>query len=150
MFRCRVSGKGDWSRHAKVVGARADQIVLRAAELAVEAIIVGNRFGPGTPVKTGAARGSWAVVGKGQHPPDFALTPFDPVGQATLDRALATLRTMPPREVKVIASDCPYMGRLDRGWSQQAPSGHVRYVTLQWPAIVRSARQQIRKAEGGA
>ena len=81
-----------------------------------------------SPVDTGRFRGNWQVgLGAINQSTSAAL---DPSGEATKGRAQAALQGWKPGQTIYLSNSLPYALRLERGWSQQAPSGVVR-LTVQ-------------------
>ena len=74
-----------------------------------------------TPVDTGRARGAWGI---GADPADR----LDPSGGAAVADVVQALRPGVFRNggEMVLSNNLPYIGRLEYGYSQQAPGGMVR------------------------
>lgn len=149
MIRLRVTrGFGTvlarWQTRVDAIAAETSQ---RAAEIAVENMIIGGIYSPGTPVDTGRARNSWAIVPPGKPGPAFdpKSVVTDRTGLTAVVNARVVIRQMDPLSPKTLASECPYMGRLEYGWSKQAPNGFRRFVIRAWPAIVRRAWREARE-----
>ena len=88
------------------------------------------------PVDTGFARASirGSLQSMPQIQPGFAgdgsNVPYNP-GNITLIIAGATLK-----DIVYIGWTANYVGYLEEGSSQQAPSGFVRITAMEWPRIV--------------
>lgn len=81
----------------------------------------------GTPVDTGRARNGWVFAnGTGNS---GAIGNGEPVNVSRIPDIGG---------VCILFNNLPYIERLEDGYSQQAPSGWVKRVVNQWPAIVRS------------
>ena len=94
-----------------------------------------------TPVDSGRARGSWGVgvgtVNAGPHDnPDKS-------GDATIAAAASAVAGMQVGKVITLASNLPYIERLEYGYSKQAPGGMVRLTEQRWSPIVDKAVAQI-------
>lgn len=101
-------------RHEREVGLRVAErhreIALRAVEIAVEE----------SPVKTGAFRGAWRVSESREM--EAPHTP-DKEGRATVARARRALEGLRPFALVYVVNAMPYAGRIEHGWSAQAPQG---------------------------
>jgi hypothetical protein len=77
-----------------------------------------------SPVDTGRFRGNWQMdVGRFI---DEELDVEDKSGAITITRELAKLRgSSSPFTIITIQNNLPYAGRLNDGWSRQAPAGFV-------------------------
>lgn len=127
----------------------ASALTKRASIKLTIAVIQGGKFGPGTPVDTGAARNSWTLFETAGGSPK----PFTPKRSPDLDGAAAvalarqTAMESAPDVVRFsLATECPYMGRLEYGHSQQAPEGMIRVALTHWQEIVNEAWQETRAA----
>lgn len=76
-----------------------------------------------TPVDTGRARGNWQT--STGTPAEGELDTFDRTGQQTIARGQPTITSAQPFGVIWLANNVPYAGRLEDGYSQQAPNGMV-------------------------
>lgn len=92
----------------------------------------------GTPVDTGYARNSWHVTREKRDAGEPGNN--DPVGSAEKQARALDLS----REV-FINNGAAYIGRLNNGWSAQAPAGWVDQAVERAPEIVD---EQIRDMEG--
>ena len=79
----------------------------------------------GTPVDTGRARGNW-LVGIGTAPAGTREN-LDKGGSATIQAAITTIGGYPVNALPDlwIVNNLPYIGRLNDGWSEQAPAKFV-------------------------
>lgn len=78
---------------------------------------------PATPVDTGRARGNWQVnVGS---PITADIDRLDTTGQATLAQGQAEIATCRKGQSIYITNNLSYIGRLNEGYSAQAPAGFV-------------------------
>ena len=79
----------------------------------------------GTPVDTGRARGNW-LVGIGTAPAGTSES-LDKGGSATIQAAITTIGSYPVNALPDlwIVNNLPYIGRLNDGWSEQAPAKFV-------------------------
>lgn len=146
-----MSAEGDRTR--KRMKAWVDRQMQRVAHVHREAcfdvlrnVVVGGPYSPGTPVDKGNARDSWTLGPAGTAPKTFV--PDGPVrdksGEAVLLESKTTLEGLRPLGTVVITTACPYMPRLETGWSQQAPAGMVRSTISAWPSIVQDAARRVR------
>jgi hypothetical protein len=98
-------------------------------------IITGGSFGPGTPVDTGNARGSW-VFGVGKPPEDAGNTAASGVSNA--------ISTAPVGQPWVLANHVRYIRALEYGHSGQAPQGMVRVVVRKSKLILDLVSKMVR------
>lgn len=125
--------------------AHVEQLVTAAciallSEIA-ENIVVGGEFSPGTPVRTGAARGSWflafnadAVGGGGA----------DPTGMGTLSAISAQALRVKPGMTVYLVSNLVYIYALEYGSSTQAPQGFIRLTAASAHAIAKKVAKQLK------
>lgn len=126
---------------------QATPLLRQSAQTVAEGVIVGNEYGPGTPVDTGWARANWFVsVGAaepGRHPrlDPAAPAPTQPGGaaaeaaEAVTFAALAIVGAQLGQPIHIV-NDVPYIEALNDGHSRQAPAGMVDPVVAQWDTIV--------------
>jgi hypothetical protein len=113
-------------------------VLLRAVSSKVgQAVVVGNEYGPGTPVDTGNARGHWyASLG------DTDPGPRNPDANMAADAGLAVAHmaavTAGAKLGDVInyVNDAPYIEALNNGHSDQAPAGMTDAVVASWDQLV--------------
>ncbi len=119
-------------KHGENVELNAAHLVRKAA-LAVDATVV-----LATPVDEGRARGNWQVALNG--PASGTLEIEDKNGAAAIAQGKATIPGHKPGGSIHITNNLPYIGRLNDGWSAQAPAGFVQAAVLQGVAAVRGAQ----------
>lgn len=94
-----------------------------------------------TPVDSGRARASWGVgVGVVTYGPTEGS---DPSGQEAIARATAAASGIKAGQVINLASNLAYIGRLEYGYSKQAPAGMIRTTAQRWQPLVDKAVAQI-------
>lgn len=77
-----------------------------------------------TPVDTGRARSNW-IVSLGS-PARATKEPMDKSGAAAISENATEIATHKDPSVAIyISNNLPYIGRLNEGWSKQAPAGYV-------------------------
>lgn len=76
-----------------------------------------------TPVDTGRARGNW-VVSVGTPATNESKT-LDKTGRGTIGRGQRIIATRNPGSTIFLCNNVPYIGRLNDGYSAQAPAGFV-------------------------
>lgn len=84
-----------------------------------------------TPVDSGRARGGWIVsVNK---PDDYVSQLVSKSGAAVLTNGIKRINNNYKSldDVIYVQNNLPYIQRLDRGWSQQAPAGFVNSAVKQ-------------------
>ncbi len=146
--------RADLKRWEPKIRGRLDYLVRRTAMLVAQAVIVGNKYGPGTPVDTGFARASWFVslgsptrgsAGPTQPAPG-SKTPRGAFGegQGALDAAVGVVAGIKAGGPTVyLLNDAAYIRRLEFGWSQQAPAGMVRVVLAGLQGIVNDVGREM-------
>jgi hypothetical protein len=135
--RMRVAGQG--------VADNADRLVRRVA-VAVDAAVV-----QGTPVDTGRARSNWqaglnkpatgTVETLGGVRKGFAGT-GGAVAQRSIDAAKAVIAQYDgDKDTEIhLTNNLPYIGRLNDGWSAQAPAGFVEAAVLAGAEQVKATK----------
>lgn len=136
-----MSTPDEFSRRMGRLGDRvekgADDLVRKVAIAATQAVITA------TPVDTGRARSNWLAS---IDAPRFDTR--DPVaaGAAATGPAMAEAIAVIQgyngdrnREVR-LANNLPYIGRLDEGYSAQAPAGFIRLAVQAGVDAVQGAR----------
>jgi hypothetical protein len=110
---------------ANQVETRAPQVVRHIANAMVPVLVYA------TPVLTSRARANWQA-GIGMVPqsvlfsePDKPPSP-DYGGRAAVAAILGTVAIYPGGTYLAIANNVPYIQRLNRGWSAQAPAAFVQ------------------------
>lgn len=128
-------------QHSLELRARVAEAYLHIVLLVFMSIVVGSDFSPGTPVDHGFARNSW-VVGFNSIAP-FRQDPEPangdrkaPVALVSADEGQTAILSVKLSDEVHLTSNCAYMGPLEDGWSQQAPTGMV------WLAI-HAAQQMV-------
>lgn len=89
-----------------------------------------------TPVDTGRARGSWQVAVSVR--PTGEVDIYDKYGGLTIAEGSREIAQVGPNEVIYIASNLPYIERLEGGHSQQAPQGMVATTIAELQAFFSS------------
>lgn len=131
------------SAAAGVPRERGTKLLRHVATRVGEAIVVGNEYGPGTPVDTGNARGHWYVAMGGGDPPHDGSAATSGTGAATagleaLARAADNIATMQLGDVMSWVNDVPYIEALNNGHSQQAPAGMIDPVVASFELLVQA------------
>lgn len=78
-----------------------------------------------TPVLTGCCRANW-IVSLGDLSKSFDSKKKDQKGGETINAGLARLDSAKLGIDVLIENSCPYVMRLEYGWSRQAPGGMIR------------------------
>jgi hypothetical protein len=98
-----------------------------------------------TPVDTGRARGNWNVsVGEADGSTNDAAK--DKTGVKTIMSARGALRGAVYGDDVWIANGLPYIGRLEKGWSKQAPGGMVRLVAAELQPLAERIIREIERS----
>jgi len=119
--------------------ARRGKQVEDGVERAVQKtfIAIGATIVPATPVDTGRARGGW-LSGKSVAPSGEGA--LDPGGQGAISSATAVGISLRVEDVGVIVNNVPYITKLNRGTSRQAPAGFVEKAVQAATRTVRSTK----------
>jgi hypothetical protein len=132
----------DLAKFEAILHGRLDELAQHVGLAIAESVTVGNDMSPGTPVKTGFARNSWAVGIGGE--PAFPQPPSRPkeakdqaVSVTSLADASTALLEAHAGDIVYIVSNCVYMEALEFGHSGQAPNGMVRLTALALPGKVQ-------------
>ncbi len=102
-----------------------DEFVLDDAKKT--AVMIDSMLVSQTPVDTGAAKSSWNVS---LVTADNSIVNHGSPAAAVND-AQAKINTAQKYKRILIQNMQPYIGRLNNGWSRQAPSGYVERIILQ-------------------
>lgn len=78
----------------------------------------------GTPVLTGCCRGNW-IVSVGSLSRQFDKTKKDKNGAETVNAGLTRIKSATLGTDVLIENSCPYVIRLENGWSRQKPAGSM-------------------------
>lgn len=120
------------------VGLNANAAVRKAA-LAIDASLV-----LATPVDTGRARSNWQTTlnapAEGQLPayaPGEKGSTGSQNTQAALQQGVDTISKQRPGDEIHITNNLPYIGRLNDGWSAQAPANFVGQAIEVGVAVVK-------------
>lgn len=145
-----MAGFDEFSKRLKKTGQRivenADKAVRRTA-LAIDSAVVYS-----TPVDTGRARSNWQVGIDG--PVEGTIEPLrgvskghkstgTAVAQTSIENAKAVIATYKggtPTAAIHITNNLPYIGRLNEGWSAQAPAGFVETAVREGIAHLKNMK----------
>jgi hypothetical protein len=125
----------------RAVGDSSDKLVRRVA-LAVDSTVV-----LATPVDTGRARSNWQA--ELNAPADGVIDAYaDGKGASTaganataaMQQAAAVIATHKSGDSIHLTNNLPYIGRLNDGWSAQAPAGFVEQAVHAGVQTIRGAK----------
>ena len=123
------SFSADLSRFVQHCNGNIDKAHRMAIVLVAQGVVMS------TPVDSGRARGNWQF---GKVLPQGVLPTLDTSGAAAIARiAGQTVGVKAGGEVWVV-NNLPYAGKLEYGYSQQAPSGMVRVTLANLPAALEN------------
>lgn len=110
----------------------------RVAFIIAEAVIVGNQYGPGTPVDWGFARANWTIGINTDAPGELAPRPATRTAYPAPDMSAIQqqISALDLGDVFRMANNAVYGMSLEYGHSTQAPSGMVRVVIAAGQTIV--------------
>lgn len=97
---------------------------------------------PATPVRTGQARSGYFTTVTSPNLSSLPFGPFTKDGYQSIERMRQATRIVRPGQTMHITNNLPYIGRLNEGYSFQAPAQFTRIATAKAIGIVR--RQAIR------
>lgn len=113
--------------------ARANGNVDKAVRTAV--VLTAQGVVMGSPVDTGRFRSNWAF---GKTLPQGTTDTFDKAGGSTIAKITGQTAGIKAGGEVWLANNLPYAGRLEYGWSKQAPSGFVRVTLANLPAALEN------------
>ena len=123
------SFSADLTNFIRHTGGNIDKAHRMAIVLVAQGVVMGS------PVDTGRFRGNWQF---GKVLPQGVLPTLDTSGAAAIARiAGQTVGVKAGGEVWVV-NNLPYAGKLEYGYSQQAPSGMVRTTLANLPAALEN------------
>lgn len=131
----------EFEARMRALGTRVEagswRVAQKAALAASQAVIVA------TPVDTGRARSNWLL--SMNSPREEVIEPLadgEAATQPAIDAAQAVIATYSgARDRSIhITNSVDYIGKLNDGWSAQAPRGYVRMAVVAGVAAVRGAR----------
>jgi hypothetical protein len=94
-----------------------------------------------TPVDTGRARGNWQCdIGS---IPIGAIATTDKSGAGAISRASSKALRAQAGEIVYLVNSLPYIGRLENGWSQQAPAGMVGVTVAEYAQVAEQAAREV-------
>jgi hypothetical protein len=126
----------------RVIGRRIEEnadAMVRKVALAVDSAVV-----IATPVDTGRARSNWQVNLGG--PASGTRDALDQSGQAAIAEGQTRIAQYRGGSAIHITNNLPYIGRLNDGWSAQAPSGFVEKAVLVGVAAAQGAGSLLQNA----
>lgn len=133
----------DLRSFAKRLRYFADDIPKQANEIkkqAVQEIVL--TVVPATPVRTGQARSGYFTTNGEADSSSLPYGPFTQDGYQTINRMRVALIGARPGVPMHVTNNLPYIGRLNTGYSTQAPAQFIEIAIGEARAIIR--RQVIR------
>lgn len=123
------SFSADLSRFVQHCGGNLDKAHRIAVVLVAQGVVMGS------PVDTGRFRGNWQF---GKVVPQGELSTLDTSGAATIARIAGQVTNVKAGGEVWIVNNLPYAGKLEYGYSQQAPSGTVRVTLANLPTALEN------------
>lgn len=117
----------DLSRFIQHTNGNIDKAHRMAVVLVAQGTVLGS------PVDTGRFRANWQF---GRVLPQGTLDQVDKSGAAAIARMAGQVTSVKAGGEVWIVNNLPYAGRLEYGYSQQAPSGMVRITLANLPAAL--------------
>lgn len=115
---------------------QVNEVKRQAAREIVLAIV------PATPVRTGQARSNYFTTNGEANTSITATGPFTQDGYQSIARAQVAFNGAKPGVPMHITNNLPYIGRLNDGYSSQAPANFIEIAKAAAVAIIE--RQVIR------
>lgn len=119
----------DLTRFLAHCDGNVDKAVRMTVVLASQGTVMGS------PVRSGRFRGNWQF---GRILPQGTLSDLDTSGAATIARIAGQVATLKAGTEVWIVNNLPYAGRLEYGYSQQAPMGMVRVTLANLPGAIEA------------
>lgn len=141
-----MAGLRDFSRRIR---ERGRQVESGANRIKREVALIADReVVLETPVDTGRARSNWIVSltapildEREPYAPGERLGKSERSNaQAAIDQGAGRIVVAAPGQTIFISNNVSYIGRLNDGWSAQAPAGFVQTAVLRAVGSVRGAR----------
>lgn len=122
---------------AKKAGRNGDAVIRKVG------LDMTSRIVLRTPVDTGRARANWqCAIGA---PASGLLDVTDKTGGSTIAAASQKLASFKAGPSIWITNGLPYIGRLEDGYSGQAPSGMVALTVREFQGLVSRAAGEVRR-----
>jgi hypothetical protein len=141
-----MAGLGDFARRIRAIGKQVETGANRVKRQV--ALVADRELVLETPVDTGRARSNWIV--SLQAPVLSEREPYAPGqklgrgeranAQAAIDQGAGRIVVAAPGQTIFISNNVRYIGRLNDGWSAQAPAGFVQGAVMRAVSSVRGAR----------
>lgn len=136
---------GEFARRIRERGRQVEEgvneIVKKTAIVADREVVLS------TPVDTGRARSNWLLSLGGPSTSEIEAYAQGKGGSsgaananAAMAQAQAAVRGRRPEQDVYISNNLPYIGRLNDGWSAQAPAGFVQAAVQRAAAAIRNMR----------
>lgn len=133
---------------ARRIRKRGRQVEEGVNEIVKKTAIVADReLVLSTPVDTGRARSNWLLSLGGPSTSEIEAYAQGKGGSsgaananAAMAQAQAAVRGRRPEQDVYISNNVPYIGRLNDGWSAQAPAGFVQAAVQRAAAAIRNMR----------
>jgi len=133
---------------ARRIRERGRQVEEGVNEIVKKTAIVADReVVLSTPVDTGRARSNWLLSLGGPSTSEIEAYAQGKGGSsgtananAAMAQAQAAVQARRPEQDVYISNNVPYIGRLNDGWSAQAPAGFVQAAVQRAAAAIRNMR----------
>lgn len=119
----------DLTRFMQHTGGNIDKAHRMAVVLVSQGVVMGS------PVDTGRFRANWQF---GQVVPQGEVSTLDTSGAATIAKIAGQVTSVRAGGSVWVVNNLPYAGKLEYGYSQQAPSGMVRITLANLPAALEN------------
>lgn len=136
-----MSFQVDVAKFAAATGLRLRVVVQKTAVELLRGVVFK------TPVDTGRARGNWLVgVGAAR---EGTVKATDKTGAKAILQGTANIAELDGESSVFITNNLPYIGRLEKGHSKQAPAGMVAVTVASFNEYVNKAIQEAKGGSGG-
>jgi hypothetical protein len=123
------------------VEKNANKIVQKAATAAIETLVEATPVDRGDAVSNWRAGKNYAPVGRiPAHVPGRKGSTAEANQEVSLREAQTVINARKTGDTIYLVNNVPYIGRLNSGWSSQAPAGFIERGVAAGRAVIRRGR----------
>ena len=130
-----------FGKRIKIVGQTVEDNATKLVRKV--AIAVDGHLVLSTPVDTGRARSNWQVEINAEA--GGTVEPVSP--QQAMAQAAAKVATSRNGDEIHITNNLPYIGKLNDGWSAQAPASFVQIAVLEGVQVIKGTRLLVKSGD---
>lgn len=130
-----------FGKRIKIVGQTVEENATKLVRKV--AIAVDGHLVLSTPVDTGRARSNWQVEINAEA--SGTVEPVSP--QQAMQEAVAKANTSRNGDEIHITNNLPYIGKLNDGWSAQAPASFVQIAVLNGVEVIKGTRLLVKSGD---